>query len=192
MTSVDRSTARTGLAGHRVLFSSEQVRAGVEGVAEAMAAAFRDAETVNLLPVMTGALQFAAALATALERRAPGKWLFAPVFAVAYAADGELTAPAIELPVRFERRIDPDAPVVIVDDLLDSGTTMAALVEELRRRGLHPVQICVLITRIRPRLAPVTADFCAFQVDDDAWLVGFGMDSDRRYRGLDAVYVRET
>ncbi len=191
MTSVERSTARTDFEGHRVLFTREQVQAGVEAIADAMAAAFRGVDTVNLLPVMTGGLQFAAALSTALERRARAKWLLAPVFAAAYAGDGELTAPVIELPAGFERRIEPDAPVVIVDDLLDSGTTMAALVTELHRRGLHPVQICVLITRVRPRLAPVTADFSAFQVDDDAWLVGFGMDSDRRYRGLDAVYVRE-
>lgn len=175
-----------------MLWTREEVTRGIESIADAMAAAFRDAETVNLVPVMTGGLQFAAALSTALERRAPGKWLISPIFAGAYTADGELGAPVVEFPARFEHRLEPSAPVVVVDDLLDSGTTMRELRARLNERGLAPVHICVLIERMRERATPLHPDFCAFHLDSDAWLVGFGMDSGRRYRGFDAVYVRET
>jgi hypoxanthine phosphoribosyltransferase len=181
-----------GLAGLRVLWTREEVVRGVESIADAMATAFRDSETVNLVPVMTGGLQFAAALSTALEHRAPGKWLISPIFAGAYAADGELGAPVVEFPARFEHRLEPNAPVVVVDDLLDSGTTMLELRAQLKERGLEPVHICVLIERVRERATPLRPDFCAFRLDGDDWLVGFGMDSGRRYRGFDAVYVRET
>lgn len=176
----------------RMLWSREEVLAGIEGIAEAMVERFRDVPAVNLVPVLTGALQFAAVLSFALERRAPGKWLIAPVFAAAYAGDGELVAPVIEFPAHFEQRIEADAPAVIVDDLLDSGTTMAALAGALRERGLGPVEVCVLIERLRPREADVVADFCALRVDHERWLVGFGMDTGRRFRGFDAVYALDT
>jgi len=173
------------------LVSAEDVRAAVEDLAEAIDAAFHDASVVNLVPVMTGGLHLAAALSSALERHSPGKWQLAPIVAGAYNGDNDLAEPHIELPSRFDQQIDPSGPVVIVDDLLDSGTTMSALVALFRERGLDPVQVCVLIDKAAKRRVPIEPDFCGFRLQDDAWLVGFGMDSGRRHRGLDAIYVRD-
>ncbi|MCA9857090.1 MAG: hypothetical protein KC458_07415 [Dehalococcoidia bacterium] len=178
--------------GLRVLWTREQIADGVEAIAEELVTTYGDAPTVNLVPVMTGGLHFAAALSSALERRAPGKWLISPVFAAAYVADGDVTTPSIEFPAGFEGRVDAAAPVVVVDDLLDSGTTMAALVSLLSERSAGPVRVAVLIERDREREVFPHADFCAFHVHEDDWLVGFGMDTGRRFRGLDAVYVRDT
>ena len=176
--------------GLRVLWTHEQIAEGVDAIADALVSTYRDSPTVNLVPVMTGGMHFAAALSSALERRAPGKWLISPVFAAAYVADGSVTTPSIEFPAGFGGRVDADAPMVVVDDLLDSGTTMAALVARLSERSGGPVRVAVLIERDREREAFPHADFCAFHVREDDWLVGFGMDTGRRFRGLDAVYVR--
>lgn len=196
MTVLTDTALETGVAiaapeGLRELVSAAEVRAAVESLADAIDEAFRDAPVVNLVPVMAGGLHLAAALSTALERRTPGKWLLAPIYASTYAADGELAEPHIDLTPRFDHQIDASGPIVIVDDLLDSGTTMSALVTLLRERGLDPVRVCVLIDKVGKRRVPIAADFCGFQLPEDAWLVGFGMDSGRRHRGLDAVYVRD-
>lgn len=196
MTILTDSALETGVAitapeGLRELVSAAEVRGAVEGLADAIDEAFRDVAVVNLVPVMAGGLHLAAALSTALERRSPGKWLLAPIYASTYAADGELAEPHIDLTPRFDHQIDATAPIVIVDDLLDSGTTMSALVALLRERGLDPVRVCVLIDKVGKRRVPVEADFCGFQLPEDAWLVGFGMDSGRRHRGLDGIYVRD-
>jgi hypoxanthine phosphoribosyltransferase len=175
----------------RVLWSSDEVRAGIDALAARIAEAFRDAPVVNLVPVLTGGLHTAAALSAALERVAPGKWLIAPIFASTYVGDGVLEAPAIDFPERFDRAIDPSGPVVIVDDLLDTGTTMSALVRMLTARGLGPVRVCVLIDKPQRRAVPLEPDFFAFRTVDDCWLVGFGMDSGRRFRGLDAICALE-
>ena len=100
--------------GLRVLWTREQIADGVEAIAEELVTTYGDAPTVNLVPVMTGGLHFAAALSSALERRAPGKWLISPVFAAAYVADGDVTTPSIEFPAGFEGRVDAAAPVVVV------------------------------------------------------------------------------
>ena len=55
------------------LWSAEEVSAGIARLADQLAAAYSAEDTVNVLPVMTGALYFAASLTTALERRAPGR-----------------------------------------------------------------------------------------------------------------------
>ena len=190
-TALDSAVATEAPDGLRELVSAAEVKRAVEDLADAIHEAFRSAPVVNLVPVMTGGLHLAAALSTALEQRSPGKWLLAPIYASTYAADGELAEPHIDLTPRFDQQIEATGPIVVVDDLLDSGTTMSALVALLRERGLDPVRVCVLIDKIGKRRVPVEADFCGFQLPADAWLVGFGMDSGRRHRGLDAIYVRE-
>lgn len=175
----------------RVLWNADEVRNGVLDLATRIAEAYRDAPVVNLVPVLTGGLHVAAALSAALERIVPGKWLIAPIFASTYAGDGVLERPAIDFPERFDRAIDPLAPVVLVDDLLDTGTTMSALVAMLDARGLAPVRVCVLIDKPQRRATPLQPDFFAFRTVDDCWLVGFGMDSGRRYRGLESICALE-
>ncbi|MGE3961533.1 MAG: phosphoribosyltransferase [Dehalococcoidia bacterium] len=177
--------------GLEVLWSTEDVRRGIEAIAGEVDAAFRDAPAVNLVPVLTGGLHTAAALSQALERRSPGKWVVAPVFASAYAGDAELgAATAIDFPPGFDGRLAPGMPTLVVDDLLDSGATMSVLLAALRARGLADVRLCVLIERVRERETPLHPDFCAFHLEGDEWLIGFGMDSGGRLRGLDGVYIR--
>lgn len=177
--------------GLRMLWSADDIRAGIERVADEIAAAFEAVGTVNLIPVMTGAMPFAAALASALEQLAPGRWLIAPVFASAYDGDSAVRTPVIEFPPTFDRRVDPDAPVLLIDDILDTATTMRALLAAFVARGFPAAHVAVLIDRPTRRDTPLEPDFHAFTLQDDHWLVGFGMDSERRYRGLDAIYVRE-
>jgi len=188
---LDSGVATAVPEGLRELVSAAEVKRAIEVLAVSIDDAFCDAPVVNLVPVMAGGLHLAAALSTALERRTPGKWLLAPIYASTYAADGELAEPHIDLTPRFDHQIDASGPIVIVDDLLDSGTTMSALVALLQERGLDPVRVCVLIDKVGKRRVPIEPDFCGFQLPEDAWLVGFGMDSGRRHRGLDGIYVRD-
>jgi hypoxanthine phosphoribosyltransferase len=175
-------------AAFRPLWSREQIAAAVDTVADRMVEAYREEPAVNLVPVMAGALPFAAALLGALERRATGKWLVAPVSASAYAADARVSEPVLEFPERFPRQVDVGVPAVIVDDLLDTGRTMAALGEALRARGFPQVDLCVLVDKTAARSVDVTPAFYGLRFAEDDWLVGFGMDHERRYRGLDAIY----
>ncbi len=186
------ATTTSGLDPHlHVLWSHDEVLAGIEALADRLTATFADRPCVNLVPVLTGGLHVAAALSAALERRAPGKWLIAPIFASTYAGDEEVGEPVIEFPARFDNAVDPAAPVVLLDDVLDTGTTIAALVRLMTGRGFPSVHVCVLVDKPSGRATPVEPEFFAFRSPDNAWLVGFGMDSSRHYRGLDAVYVLE-
>ena len=113
-----------------------------------------------------------------------------PIFASAYSSDETLAEPTIEFPITFDNRVDFQAPTIVVDDLLDTGTTMMKLMKDIQSRGLRKVDLAVLIDRERNEPKGIVPRFCGFQLKNDRWLVGFGMDSEQRYRGLEAVYVQ--
>ena len=175
----------------RLMWSSEEIQEAVVLIAKQLVNSFSKIETVNLIPIMSGALPFAASLSAVLEDLAPGKWVIAPIFASAYDDDQKIGAPIVEFPSRFNDRVDFNAPAVIVDDMLDSGVTMTTVVKILAERGFSDIQICVLVDRILPRKNDIVADFHALEVGTDHWLVGFGFDTDQRFRGSSAVYYLE-
>ena len=174
-----------------LLWSYEEVQDAIRQVAKSIVETYSDAQAVNLVPVLTGAMPFCTGLAMELERLTPGKWCISPVFVTTYLDDGLVRAPMVEFPSKFNDSIDADSPVVIVDDLLDTGTTMGHLVQEFKRGGFAEVSVCVLVDKPSARKNDLSPDFCGLVSDTDAWLVGFGMDTQMRYRALDGIYILE-
>lgn len=77
----------------------------------------------------------------------------------------------------------PGVPVLVVDDVLDTGRTLAGVCGELKKRGVQRVLTAVAVDKHCCRKVPFEADYAAFTWGDD-FLVGFGMDLDNRYRDL--------
>lgn len=173
------------------LWNFDEVQKAVRQVAKSIDDRYSGNESVNLVPVLTGAMPFCSSLAMELERLTPGKWCIAPVFVTTYLDDGLVREPMVEFPSKFNDSVDPESPVVIVDDLLDTGATMGHLVQEFKRGGFAEVSVCVLVDKPSARKNDLTPDFCALVSDTDAWLVGYGMDTQKRYRALDGIYILE-
>jgi hypoxanthine phosphoribosyltransferase len=74
--------------------------------------------------------------------------------------------------------------VLVLDDILDSGQTLACLVEAVKSRNPASVRTCVLVRKDRPDLAGrIEPDFWGFAVNNE-FLVGYGLDFDNLYRNL--------
>ena len=127
----------------RLLWSSVQVQSAIQLIAKAINQSYAPHESVNLVPVLTGGMPFGTSLAMELERLTPGKWRLSPIFASSYSGDGMVNAPDIEIPRKFNESVDFQAPVIIIDDLLDTGTTMNALIHLMKQRGFEQVAVCV-------------------------------------------------
>lgn len=83
--------------------------------------------------------------------------------------------------------------VLLVDDVLDSGRTLAFAKDLLNARGATEIATCVLLDKQVPRAVQVKADFRAFECPNE-FVVGYGMDVAHRYRELPFVgrVIKET
>ncbi|MEI8342402.1 MAG: phosphoribosyltransferase family protein, partial [Verrucomicrobiota bacterium] len=94
--------------------------------------------------------------------------------------------------VVFDQIAMPDIEgrdVLLVDDILDSGHTLAAIRGKLENE-LNPasLKICVLLRKLKERATPVEADYVGFDIGDE-FVVGYGLDYMERYRNLPYIGV---
>ena len=81
-----------------------------------------------------------------------------------------------------------DKPVIVVEDIVDTGLTLTRIVEILRERGPESIKTCVLIDKLERRDVEVVIDYRGFQVNE-GFLVGYGLDYDEQYRYLPDIYT---
>jgi len=87
----------------------------------------------------------------------------------------------VELPIQGR-------PVIIIEDIVDSGLTLAYIKENLEGRGVESLRICALIDKLERREREVPVDYCGFKIEE-GFLVGYGLDCNEEYRYLPAIYV---
>jgi hypoxanthine phosphoribosyltransferase len=93
--------------------------------------------------------------------------------------------------VTILRDIDTDVSgrdVLLIDDILESGRTLAFARDLMVRRGALSVKVAVLLDKPGKRRAPVEADIVGFECPD-AFVVGYGMDAAHAWRQLPFVGV---
>jgi hypoxanthine phosphoribosyltransferase len=160
------------------LFSAEQITRRVEELAREISAyAPRD---VVVVAVLKGSFIFAADLIRGLHREGLNPeidFIFLASYGVGTASGGR---------VKVLRDVETDLAgreAVIVDDILDSGRTLAFAKTLLEDRGALSVRTCVLLDKDVPRATPIVPDFTGFRCPP-VFVVGYGMDLGHRYREL--------
>lgn len=78
--------------------------------------------------------------------------------------------------------------ILIVEDIVDSGRTLAWLVDELKRRGAASVEVMALLQKPSRREVDVDVKYIGYEIPDE-FVVGFGLDYAERYRNLDSIAV---
>lgn len=73
--------------------------------------------------------------------------------------------------------------VILVEDILDSGRTMSELLPRLRERKPASLKLCVLLNKPSRRVVDIPVDYCGQDIPD-AFVVGYGLDYDQKYRNL--------
>jgi hypoxanthine phosphoribosyltransferase len=172
--------ARDLLAGAELIHSAEAVQAALAGVAGTIGARLAGRNPL-VLCVMTGAVVFCGQLLPKLEFPLDFDYLHA----TRYGPDtqgGKIswrTAPWTSVKGRS---------VLVVDDILDEGVTLAAVKDSLLRLGAAEVLIAVFADKANGRNKPVAADFVGLAVPD-RFVFGFGMDAGGAWRNLPAIYA---
>ncbi len=80
--------------------------------------------------------------------------------------------------------------VLLVEDIIDSGTTLAYLLELLKSRKPNSIKLCTLLDKPERRVTDVNVDYIGFQIPDK-FVVGYGLDYAQKYRNLPYIGVIE-
>lgn len=78
--------------------------------------------------------------------------------------------------------------VLLVEDIVDSGNTLAYVLDFLRTRQPRSLKVCTLLDKEERRETPVPIDYCGFKIADK-FVFGYGLDLDEYYRNLPFVAV---
>ena len=78
--------------------------------------------------------------------------------------------------------------LIIIEDIIDSGTTMNYLMKYFRERKPKSVKLCALLSKPSRRTVDVNIDYCGYTVPDE-FLVGYGLDYAEKYRNLPYIGV---
>lgn len=165
----------------RVLFDGPAIHNRIEEMAARITADYPDRE-LTVIAILTGSLMFM----SDLLRRIP---LFLRLDCLSVATyQGKTTTRG---DVIFKQSTIPDVAgrdVLILDDILDTGHTLAAVRERLETAKPRSTRACVLLSKRKRRARDVHADYVGFEIDDE-FVVGYGLDFMERYRNLPYIGV---
>jgi hypoxanthine phosphoribosyltransferase len=133
-----------------------------------------------LVGVLQGAIPFVADLMRAVSLDLTVDFLRASSYGAGTTSSGTVRLVA-DLSVDIAAR-----HVLIVDDIVDTGHTLAALKRELAARGPRSVRACVLLDKTGRREADVAVDYVGFTIPN-VFVVGYGLDYDGLFRNLPYV-----
>ena len=169
----------------RVLFDAETIAArNLEMAVEIAAAGYRNLLVVSILK---GSFVFAADLLRALH----GAGLSPEVEFIQLSSydSGRVSSGKVALVRDVESNV-AGRDVLLIDDILESGRTIAFARDLMLKRGAARVAVAVLLEKPGKLAQPLKADHVGF-VCPDLFVVGYGMDAAHAYRGLPFVGVVE-
>ena len=180
-TPISAEQALAVLKNSDLLCSADEVNAALDQMASAITARFDGIDPLVLV-VMNGALIPAAQLLM----RLPFPFQIGYLHATRYRGDTRggtlhwIAPPSVPV---------DDRVVLVVDDIYDEGTTLKAIVEELRQSSAREVYSAVLVNKIHDRKEPgFTVDFIGLEVAD-RYVFGCGMDYKEYLRNLPGIYA---
>ena len=141
-------------------------------------------KTLVLICVLKGSFVFAADLARAIEL--PVRIDFLGVRS--YGVDTE-TSGVVQITYDLSRPVDHEH-LLLIEDIVDTGLTIAYLMDLLRTRGPTSVRVCALLHKPARARIEVKIDYLGFTIED-RFVVGYGLDFAERYRNLPYIGVVE-
>ena len=167
-----------------VLIPEEKIEDRIVQLAEQISKDYQG-ETVKLVCILKGSIIFTCELAKRIT--VPVSLDFMSVSS--YGSDTKSSGVVKIIKDLDESLAGKD--VLIVEDIIDSGRTLAYLVEILKQRNPNSIKICTLLDKPSRRVKKqVVVDYTCFTIPDE-FVVGYGLDYDQKYRNLPYIGVVE-
>jgi hypoxanthine phosphoribosyltransferase len=160
----------------RVLFGREDIRRRVEELGRTITGEYVGRKPV-LVSVLKGGAMFLADLIRAIDLPLEAHFM-------AISRYGEAEESMGRVQILLDVDIDlADRHVVLVEDIVDTGLTSRYLLSVLRSRAPATLELCTLLDKSARRIVPLTPRYAGFDCPD-AFVVGYGLDYQERYRNL--------
>jgi hypoxanthine phosphoribosyltransferase len=164
-----------------ILIPADRIQQRVDELARQVAGDYQG-RPLTIVGVLTGCLMFLADLVRRLDLPLRIGLIQASSYRGATTAPGAL---------RVHPELLPDVRnnhVLLLDDILDTGQTLAHLVQHLKSLGPASVRVGVLLRKRGRQKVPLEPDYCGFDIPD-AFVVGYGLDYNDQMRHLPHIAV---
>jgi hypoxanthine phosphoribosyltransferase len=165
----------------RILFDETTIHRRLDELAARISEDYRDQE-LTVIAILNGSVILMADLLRRIPLPLKLDCLSVASYHGGIRSAGELVFRQVSLPDVAGRH------VLILDDILDSGVTLATIREKLETAGPLSVRICVLLKKTKTRTRRVEPDYIGFEIADE-FVVGYGLDYMERYRNLPCIGV---
>ncbi len=165
-----------------VLLEHKRIQQRVQALANEISRDYANTQDLLLVGVLKGSVMFMVDMARSLQRHVALDF-------IAISSYGQSTQTSGV--VRLLKDLDTDIGgrhVLIVEDIVDSGLTLAYLRESFQRRNPASLRVCALLNKPERRQADVTVDYMGFDIPNE-FVVGYGLDYAERYRNLPYIGV---
>ena len=165
-----------------ILFTEQQLKDRVAQLGREISRDYAGKEPVLLVSVLRGSYIFMADLSRAIDIPVQIDFM-----SVSSYGKGTSTSGQVEIKKDLSDSIE-GKDLIIVEDILDSGNTLYYLRDVLKARKPASIRICTLLDKPERRAKPITADYVGFSIPD-AFVVGYGLDYDEKYRNLPYIGI---
>ncbi|MBM65036.1 MAG: hypoxanthine phosphoribosyltransferase [Myxococcales bacterium] len=170
------------MSGYKVLIDTPELDARVRSLGAELVERFQTIEEpILVIGVLRGSVLFMADLVRAMDRPLETEYVRASSYGDARVSSGKVTLSDDRPDVRGRH-------VLLVEDIVDTGLTLAALTKALRGAGLASLTTVSLLDKPSRREVDVEADLVAFTIED-AYVIGYGLDDAGLFRNLPFVAV---
>jgi hypoxanthine phosphoribosyltransferase len=168
----------------KLLISEKTIKEQLLKVSSQLSIDYHQKQVV-LIMVMKGALFFVADLMRLLD--------FATILELVSASSyGKRGSERGSLMVRGLQDIQVSGKhVLVIDDVFHSGHTLSHIISELKKQNPESVKSLVLLFKQIARDISYTPDYYLFKIENNPFVVGYGMDYKEQYRGLPDIYILE-
>jgi len=166
----------------RILISKEEISAKVKELADRITKDYEDSDSLVVVCILKGASVFFADLIRKINRQVQIDFMSISSYGNSRSSSGV---------VQIRKDLDINIfgkDVLIVEDIMDSGQTLAYLTEMLSARDPSSLKICALLDKPERRVADIQPDYCGFEIPDE-FVVGYGLDYAEKYRNLEYIGV---
>ena len=168
----------------RVLLKEEEVNARISEIAAQISRDY-EGKSVHLICILKGGVFFTCELAKRLTVRVSLDFM-----SVSSYGSGTVSSGVVKIVKDLDEPLE-GKEVLIVEDIIDSGRTLAYLIEVLKQRNPAGIRLCTLLDKPERRVKKqVKVDYTCFTIPDE-FVVGYGLDYDQKYRNLPYIGVIE-